>query len=238
MGWINIDELMRTRQSLRGIVATVKIVEPRNKDKSDQSVFNSSFRNKIRSRSVLKSVDVKNAFTVIKCHVLRNYLYGEYIYDEPIFTKLSREQLEHQRFLPDVTLVYNLSNEPVFKYSLKAVSDEGFTPNQFASFKLLSKVLYLETRSERYELSLNENNLKYKFVKVNLESKTIDKSKTERPLSNDKVTIVFNDLDWKDISWGDDTVLINGETFKFTNAQWIERSKPIIINSENENPTS
>ena len=53
----------------------------------------------------------------------------------------------------EITLQYNLCNEPWLKYTMTAVSDRGLKPSQWASARLHSEVLYLETHRQRYELS-------------------------------------------------------------------------------------
>ncbi len=55
--------------------------------------------------------------------------------------------------LQEITLQYNLCNEPWLKYTMTAVSDRGLKPSQWASARLHSEVLYLETHRQRYELS-------------------------------------------------------------------------------------
>lgn len=55
--------------------------------------------------------------------------------------------------LQEITLQYNLCNEPWLKYTMTAVSDRGLKPSQWASARLHSEVLYLETHQRRYELS-------------------------------------------------------------------------------------
>ncbi len=56
-------------------------------------------------------------------------------------------------FLQEITLQYNLCNEPWLKYTMTAVSDRGLKPSQWTSAQLHSEVLYLETQRERFELS-------------------------------------------------------------------------------------
>jgi len=238
MGWINLEDICRRAQSLRGIVATVKIVAPptehdkANGEADSVSSFISSFRNKIRSRSWLKTDQATNAYTVVKCQVIRDVLVGEHIPDDMLsaiggISKLSKEQLEHQRFLPDVTVVYNLANEPVFKYNLKSVADEGFEPKQFTSYKMLSKVLYVETKTERYELGLDASTKKYKWARVTTSPLKLDLTKVDKPLAAEHVEVVHNDLKWSDMIWGAESVKIRDKTYSIVNAQWIDRSEAV-----------
>lgn len=53
----------------------------------------------------------------------------------------------------EVTIQYNLCNEPWLKYSMAAVADRGLKASQWTSARLRTEVLYLETHKQRYELS-------------------------------------------------------------------------------------
>ena len=55
--------------------------------------------------------------------------------------------------LQEITLQYNLCNEPWLKYTMTAVSDRGLKPSQWTSARLHSETLFLETHQRRYELS-------------------------------------------------------------------------------------
>jgi hypothetical protein len=48
-------------------------------------------------------------------------------------------------YVPQVTVLYNLCNEPWSKYSLGAVADRGLRPRQWTSVRLRAEVLLLET---------------------------------------------------------------------------------------------
>jgi hypothetical protein len=44
----------------------------------------------------------------------------------------------------EVTVVFNLTNEPWLKYNMPAVADRGLKPHEWTSARLHSSVLYLE----------------------------------------------------------------------------------------------
>nr|XP_004512628.1 uncharacterized protein LOC101505404 [Cicer arietinum]XP_004512629.1 uncharacterized protein LOC101505404 [Cicer arietinum] len=61
--------------------------------------------------------------------------------------------LRQQRFVREVTIQYNLCNEPWVKYSISIVADKGLKKPLYTSARLKKgEVLYLETHSCRYEL--------------------------------------------------------------------------------------
>ncbi|WJX12630.1 hypothetical protein P8452_03105 [Trifolium repens] len=61
--------------------------------------------------------------------------------------------LRQQRYVREVTIQYNLCNEPWIKYSISIVADKGLKKPQYTSARLKKgEVLYLETHMSRYEL--------------------------------------------------------------------------------------
>ncbi|XP_063901834.1 uncharacterized protein LOC135121436 [Zophobas morio] len=70
----------------------------------------------------------------------------------------------HGCFLPSLTLVSSLSNEPCYKFLLNTVADRGTTQISFTSYRFIREVLYLETRYERFELSLNYEKLVHEIA--------------------------------------------------------------------------
>ncbi len=56
--------------------------------------------------------------------------------------------------IPEAHLVFNMNDEPAFKYSIINIADKGFDENVFLSKKLDKFVLYLETKKrEKYEIN-------------------------------------------------------------------------------------
>ncbi len=58
------------------------------------------------------------------------------------------------RFKQEVTLQYNLCNEPWLKYVMASVADQGLAPSKRTSARLHGEVIYAESQTARYELSL------------------------------------------------------------------------------------
>uniref|UniRef100_A0A251VNE4 Uncharacterized protein n=1 Tax=Helianthus annuus TaxID=4232 RepID=A0A251VNE4_HELAN len=64
--------------------------------------------------------------------------------------------LRQQRFVHEVTLQYNLCNEPWIKYSISAIADKGPKKPLFTSARLKKgEVLYLKSPTQRFELCFN-----------------------------------------------------------------------------------
>ena len=47
--------------------------------------------------------------------------------------------------IPESHIVFNMNNEPAYKYSIFNIADKGFDKNEFIIKKLDHMVLYLET---------------------------------------------------------------------------------------------
>lgn len=55
--------------------------------------------------------------------------------------------------IPETHIVFNMNNEPAYKYSISNIADKGLEKNEFIIKKLDNFVLYLETDvQEKYEL--------------------------------------------------------------------------------------
>ncbi|CAI5979782.1 unnamed protein product [Closterium sp. NIES-65] len=80
-----------------------------------------------------------------------------------------RNAHRHQRFVQEVTLQYNLCNEPWLKYSMAIIADHGLKRPQFTSARLKrAEVLYLETATHRFELSYEPVSARKVFYSVAL----------------------------------------------------------------------
>ena len=55
------------------------------------------------------------------------------------------------------SLVFNLSNEPAFKFNLCVFGDKSPDVESRASYYTKNQVVYLETPNERYELFRNQS---------------------------------------------------------------------------------
>ncbi|KAK7842110.1 hypothetical protein CFP56_014289 [Quercus suber] len=68
-----------------------------------------------------------------------------------ILDTIAKNALRQQRFVREVTIQYNLCNEPWIKYSISIVADKGLKKPLYTSARLKKgEVLYLETHSCRY----------------------------------------------------------------------------------------
>ncbi|CAA7027027.1 unnamed protein product [Microthlaspi erraticum] len=149
-----------TMQELR---ATIRVLP-------SQDYYTSKLRNNVRSRAW--GAGIGCSYKVERCYILKKG--GGTIELEPSLTHSSTVEptlapmaversmttraaasnaLRQQRFVREVTIQYNLCNEPWIKYSISIVADKGLKKPLFTSARLKKgEVLYLETHSCRYEL--------------------------------------------------------------------------------------
>lgn len=150
--------------SVQELRATVHVLPP-------QESYTSTLRNNIRSRAWGAASGC--SYSVDHCRILK--VSGGHIDLEPCLTRISAvaptlapaamertmttraassNAYRQQRFVQEVTIQYNLCNEPWMKYSMSIVADRGLKKSQYTSARLRKgEVLYLETHRKRYELS-------------------------------------------------------------------------------------
>lgn len=143
--------------------ATIRVLPP-------QDCYVSTLRNNVRSRAWGAAIGC--SYRVERCCIIKK---GGGTIDlepclmhtstvEPTLAPVAVERtmttraaasnaLRQQRFVREVTIQYNLCNEPWIKYSINIVADKGMKKPQYTSARLKKgEVLYLETHSKRFEL--------------------------------------------------------------------------------------
>ncbi|CAL9069418.1 unnamed protein product [Musa banksii] len=156
----------RPPSSIQELRATIRVLP-------SEDCYTSTLRNNVRSRAWGAGIDC--SFRVERCCIVKKG--GGTIDLEPRLTHTSAVEptlapvsvertmttraaasnaLRHQRFVREVTIQYNLCNEPWLKYTINVVADKGLKKPLFTSARLKKgEVLYLETHFRRYELCFN-----------------------------------------------------------------------------------
>lgn len=149
--------------AIQELRATIRVLPP-------QDCYISTLRNNVRSRAWGAAIGC--SYRVERCCIVKKG--GGTIDLEPCLTHTSTVEptlapvavertmttraaasnaLRQQRFVREVTIQYNLCNEPWIKYSISIVADKGLKKPLYTSARLKKgEVLYLETHSRRYEL--------------------------------------------------------------------------------------
>ncbi|KAJ7518413.1 hypothetical protein O6H91_21G067900 [Diphasiastrum complanatum] len=150
--------------SILEIRAVTRVLPP-------QDSYKSTLRNNIRSRAWGAASGC--SFSVERCYIIKSG--GDSIELEPCINRIpavaptlapattertvttraaSSNAYRQHRFVQEVTIQYNLCNEPWLKYSMSYVADRGLKKSQYTSTRLKKgDVLYVETHTSRYELS-------------------------------------------------------------------------------------
>lgn len=141
-------------------------------------------------------------------------------------------------YIPNVTILFNLTNDPCVKYNLGAVSDRGYNIKLRTSYRLLSEVLYLEHKRTRYELCAEEKTpsssqslepvIRYRFSIV-LNPISVSRQVVTRPLPETSLNILYQDLEWRDFSWGASEISIRGKEFPLSSLFYVSRTHPIEV---------
>ncbi|KAK6947073.1 Histone deacetylation protein Rxt3 [Dillenia turbinata] len=129
----------------------------------------------------------------------------------------------------EVTVQYNLCNEPWMKYSISIVADKGLSKPFYTHARLKKgDVLYLETISRRYELCFSGEKL-VEGHRGESESAIVDVFRWSRcnkplpqtvmqslgiPLPLDRVVILEENIEWEDVEWSETGVMIAGKEYK------------------------
>ncbi|KAL4507282.1 hypothetical protein ABPG72_002075 [Tetrahymena utriculariae] len=133
--------------------------------------------------------------------------------------------------IPEVNIIFNLSNDPAYKYCIINFCDKSDESKDWMSHKLQTHALYIENDKERYEISRvpeGEMNLvnefdAYKLSRVK-DPQLLDNEEMQKqniPLSPNMVELIHTDLDWSDFKWGSNVLIIkdieikNLKCFKF-----------------------
>ena len=142
-----------------------------------------------------------------------------------------------QRLIREVTVQYNLCNEPWLKYNVAAVADQGFKKSQWTAARLRRESLYLETHSQRYELSFEGDveavddggeglvgEDKYRWARCLKPKPLAETRRLGVPLPREELETVKSGLAWEDVKFGAGSVSIAGEEVNVVRLQFLSRT--------------
>ncbi|PNH12375.1 hypothetical protein TSOC_000649 [Tetrabaena socialis] len=120
----------------------------------------------------------------------------------------------------EVSIQFNLCNEPWLKYTLSAIADKGMKHSGWTSARLRSEVLFLETNSERFQLccvSTSDDPSKgkdlFSFARCKAPLPISLLQKTGVPQPAELVDVVDKDIDWEEIQWGVSSLHLRGKEY-------------------------
>uniref|UniRef100_A0A0D9WYR6 Uncharacterized protein n=1 Tax=Leersia perrieri TaxID=77586 RepID=A0A0D9WYR6_9ORYZ len=191
--------------AIQELRATVRVLPP-------QDSYTSTLRNNVRSRAW--GAGIGCSFRIERCCIVKK---GGGTIDleprlshtsavEPTLAPVAVERtmttraaasyaLRQQRFVREVTIQYNLCNEPWLKYSISIVADKGLKKSLYTSARLKKgEVIYLETHYNRYELCF----------------------------SGEKARSVLQDnLEWEDVQWSQTGVWVAGKEYPLARVHFL-----------------
>ena len=193
-----------------------------------RAAYNSSLKNGVRSK---KLNNYQGHSIKVEGYASRNFLGNEEELKSmaarmPSNSEYERKKPNPQRladnmYYTEFNMVFNLSFEMWLAYSLPAICDKGRDFKDFTSHRLKNSVLYIETPSQRFEISLklmdhNDDDYlfeEYETYKIAEVLEPIPKDNdfmiaNKIPLEDKYLKVIFNKVDWHDLLWGENCLKI------------------------------
>ena len=133
--------------------------------------------------------------------------------------------VKHVIAAPETEIIFNLSMEAAYRFSLAAFADYGNDPTQRAANILFDNALYLETITTRYELTKEDSkSTLYRLSEVlNPFEKDSEFMKVHTvPLDKEYVKPLVIGIEWKEFRWSEncalhvkDIIIKNISNFKY-----------------------
>ncbi len=127
---------------------TCKVIKPKKN-------YGASFKNGLMTRSIkgysgnsLKPEGSKNLVSLGPIEALERYAANMHIPIGKNRVRPKPKSIANVVPIPETHIVFNMNNEPAYKYSIFNIADKGFEKNEFLVKKLDNFVLYLETEDQ------------------------------------------------------------------------------------------
>jgi len=200
-----------------------------------RTIYNTSFKNGIKSKKLHNylghSIKPEN-YTILTNGLGMKLELEEMASKMPNIIEYTRKKNTPNKIYEtylhrDYNLTSNLSFEIALAYSLSTISDKSRDSKDFISWKLRDHVLYLETNSQRFEIARNvcdytnddylfEEYETFRFSEV-LDPITKDNDfmlENTIPLQENYVKVIFDKLDWHEMEWGENSLLVKTQDIK------------------------
>uniref|UniRef100_A0A383VB11 Uncharacterized protein n=1 Tax=Tetradesmus obliquus TaxID=3088 RepID=A0A383VB11_TETOB len=213
-----------------------------------QEQYTSCFRNAVRSRSWFSTIE-GCSYKVERCWMVTRS--GKQLelqpraddcaITHPTFALSSSDRQMNTRSttgssrnkpLTEVTVLYNLCNEPWLKYSMSSIADRGLKSSQWTSSRLREECLYLETSRLRFELSYagtattEEGQAdNYTFAQCKRVLPVSAVRGLGVPLPAGEAEPVEENLTWDEIQWANMSMTVRGKQYKMLRMHFMPRCK-------------
>lgn len=231
----------------QGFRVTIRVVPP-------PGSYPSKCRNGIRSRPwqtledlsrhgpKAKAYSVSSVLMVTEsgCRELSKKSVG-FSPSEPTFVPTTLERVvsskgtvsdKRSKVIREVTVQYNLCNEPWLKYHLSQVADRGLKLSQWTSSRLRREVLYMESHSSRYELAWEGDPSSpdaYRLSKCKSILELDRMQKVGIPHPPEEMEVLVSMIPWESFRWGTDGLTVEGRHVPVVRVQWLPRSKEMEV---------
>ncbi|BDA47506.1 probable transcriptional regulatory protein rxt3 at N-terminal half [Coccomyxa sp. Obi] len=218
-----------------------------------QPAYQSSARNSIRSRAWGTAVEgcsyrVERCTLVSRSGVLTDLepspdgaaavvpTFTPAQFERAMNTRAAASSMERrQRTMTEVTIQYNLCNEPWLKYSMAAVADRGLKPSQWTSARLHKEVIYLETQKQRYELSRVETPSTtgaeppprevFRWARCRRILTQTQLRRVGMPLPESYLDVLEPALAWEDLQWSPTGVAVKGKSYQIVRLHFTKQTR-------------
>lgn len=145
------------------------------------------------------------------------------------------------RFKQEVTLQYNLCNEPWLKYVMASVADQGLQPSKWTSARLKNEVIYAESQTTRYELSImsdpagpatapngreqGEGRDLFRWAKCVSICPLSEMRKLGIPFPDQKIEALEENVEWEQFKWGPNGVHIHGSFYPLARIHFMQKQE-------------
>ncbi|KAG1661847.1 hypothetical protein FOA52_011614 [Chlamydomonas sp. UWO 241] len=135
----------------------------------------------------------------------------------------------------EVSVQFNMCNEPWLKYTLPAIADRGLKPTHWTSARLVDEVLLLETAGTRYQvartgevhgLSGSPPCDTYSLSRCKAAAPAGTLRRLGVPLPSDHVEPLFDGLAWEELQWGMASLVVRGTTLCVRRMHFMRRAAP------------
>jgi hypothetical protein len=141
------------------------------------------------------------------------------------------------KLIQEVTVQYNLCNEPWLKYGAAAVADQGFKKSEWTAARLRRESLFLESHAHRYELSFDgdpeavddegrglKSEDRYRFGRCAKPRSVSETARLGVPLPASELKNPKTNLAWADVKFSAGSIVVAGEEIKVVRLQFMART--------------
>ena len=148
----------------------------------------------------------------------------------------------------DLTLIAIVHFLSPFRYVMASVADQGLAPSKRTSARLHGEVIYAESQTTRYELSMREREEEksatgdngaqgekeekeekadlFRWSKCESICTLSEMRKVGIPFPDSGVTVLEDNVEWEHFKWGPSGVHIHGTFYPLSRIHFMQKQEP------------